>query len=79
MAESVCALQTAEVISWGPIGAELGLGQIGLGLMQPIGRAVHSPMMPFATGFTKGFGREWGQGGIQGDQDQLLELGLGSE
>jgi hypothetical protein len=40
-----------------PIGTELGLGQIGLGLMQPVKRAVHPPMMPFATGFTTGFGR----------------------
>ena len=39
------------------IGTELGLGQIGLGLMQPVKRAVHPPMMPFATGFTTGFGR----------------------
>ena len=45
-----------------PVGAELGLGQIGLGLMQPVGRAVHSPMMPFATGFTTGFGRGWALG-----------------
>jgi len=40
-----------------PIGTELGLGQIGLGLMQPVKRAVHPPMMPFSTGFTTGFGR----------------------
>jgi hypothetical protein len=40
-----------------PIGTELGLGQIGLGLMQPVERAVNPPMMPFATGFTRGFCR----------------------
>jgi hypothetical protein len=45
-----------------PVGAELGLGQIGLGLMQPVGRAVHPPMMPLATGFTTGLGRGWGLG-----------------
>ena len=40
-----------------PIGTELGLGQIGLGLMQPVKRAIHPPMMPFSTGFTTAFGR----------------------
>ena len=40
-----------------PIGTELGLGQIGLGLMQPVERVVHPPMLPFCTGFTTGFGR----------------------
>jgi peptide/nickel transport system ATP-binding protein len=49
-----------------PIGTELGLGQIGLGLMQPVKRAVHPPMMPFATGFTTGFGRGRGPRRDQG-------------
>jgi hypothetical protein len=39
-----------------PIGTVLGLGQIGLGLMQPVKRAVHPPMMPFAPVFTTALG-----------------------
>jgi hypothetical protein len=40
-----------------PIRTELGLGQVGLSLMQPVERAIHPPMMPFVTGFTTAFGR----------------------
>jgi hypothetical protein len=38
-------------------GAHLGLGKIGLGLMQPVEGVVHPPKMPFVIGFTTGFGQ----------------------